>query len=239
MRIATKSQFIGAGYLPAMCVVLALLASCGGSADSDRTPPAASLGVSETADNGLSNLPPAQAIDDDGYVDNFDRQEIGPDWLSEDRPFRIEAGQLVTRATSNRGLWLRRTLPRDVRIEFKVRAEGTAADIKLEVFGDGKSATPTSGYIVIFGGWGNTLNVIARRDERLDRAIGPPRLVEKGRTYRMRIERRGNVIEAYADDALVARYEDKSPLEGAGHQFFAFNGWQSELWYDDLRITPL
>lgn len=234
------TKIVGTGRGLATCLLFALLTACGGSKpDGDATPPAVSAGLADNADSALSNLPAAQPMDDDGYVDNFDRAELGADWLTEGREFRIKDGKLVTRGTGNRGLWLRRTLPRDVRIEFTARAEGNAADIKLEVFGDGKSRSPTSGYIVIFGGWANTLNVIARRDERLDRVIGPPLAVKAGHTYRMRIERKGKVIEAYADDVLLARYEDAAPLEGEGHEFFAFNGWQSEIWYDDLRITPL
>ena len=205
-----------------------------------RAPPAVALGLSPNADAAASEVVAATPIGPEGFRDDFERLELGADWRTEGREFRIEGGRLVTRATGNRGLWLRRALPRDVRIEFTVRAEGTGADIKLEVFGDGAAADSTSGYIVIFGGWGNTLNVIARRNENgADRAVGPSRPIVKGKTYRLRIERRGRVIEAYADDQLLARLDDPMPLEGPGHQFFAFNGWQSELWYDDLVITPL
>ena len=71
------------------------------------------------------------------------------------------------------------------------------------------------------------------------RAIGPRRPVEPGRTYRMRIERRGSRITAWADDVELVSMDDPRPLEGAGHDHFAFNDWQAELWFDDLRITPL
>jgi len=33
--------------------------------------------------------------------------------------------------------------------------------------------------------------------------------------------------------------EDDEPLEGRGHDHFAFNNWQSDLWFDNLEITPL
>lgn len=186
------------------------------------------------------NLPAAEPIGASGYRDDFNRAELGADWFVTGGEYSLQSNQLFTRATGNHGLWLRRKLPRDVRIEFKVRAEGTGADIKLEVFGDGQSPSPKSGYIVIFGGWSNTLNVIARLNEiGADRAVGPSRPIIKGKTYRMRIERRGKVIEAFADDVLLARLDDPQPLEGPGHEFFAMSGWQSELWYDELVITPL
>ena len=32
---------------------------------------------------------------------------------------------------------------------------------------------------------------------------------------------------------------DPDPLYGAGHDHFAFNNWASDLWFDNLVITPL
>lgn len=226
-------------------VVLAL-AGCQPLSPEDQSrlrgeaPPAISSELSSTADARSGFEAPRNPIGIEGFRDEFDRVQLGENWREDGRPFSIVAGKLFTRETGNRGLWLRRALPRDVRIEFTVRAEGNAADIKVELFGDGGSFQPTSGYIVIFGGWSNSANVIARLNENdAGRAIGPPRSVKAGKTYRMRIERRGTVIEAFVDGVLLARLDDPTPLEGPGHQFFAFNGWQSELWYDDLVITPL
>jgi hypothetical protein len=33
--------------------------------------------------------------------------------------------------------------------------------------------------------------------------------------------------------------KDSDPLWGRGHDHFAFNNWNSELWFDNLKITPL
>jgi len=32
---------------------------------------------------------------------------------------------------------------------------------------------------------------------------------------------------------------DSEPLEGRGHDHFGFNNWQSDLWFDNLKVTPL
>jgi len=32
---------------------------------------------------------------------------------------------------------------------------------------------------------------------------------------------------------------DPNPLQGRGHDHFGFNNWQSDLWFDNLKITPL
>ena len=181
----------------------------------------------------------------DGLTDNFDRTELGPLWRSTGGSYQLVDGKLKIRGARNKPLWLRRTLPRNVRIEFDVRSESPEGDIKVEVYGDGVSKavdvsyTATS-YVVIFGGWSNSKNVLARLDEHgADRVVGPPRKVERGRTYRMKIEREGDTISAWVDGQLLAKMVDKDPLWGPGHDHFAFNNWQSELWFDNLKITPL
>ena len=94
--------------------------------------------------------------------------------------------------------------------------------------------------MIIFGGWHNTLNVIARMDEHgHDRAERRGTPVVAGQSYHMRIEREGSVVTSYVDDQQLVTLDDPSPLEGRGHDHFAFNDWQAELWIDNLRITPL
>lgn len=196
---------------------------------------------------GLSGCTPQgdPAVGPDGFTDDFEREELGDHWHNTGGRYRIRDGWLNVQGARNRPLWLRRRLPRDVRIEFDVRSESPQGDIKVEVFGDGSSRatsesyTATS-YVVIFGGWNNSLNIIARMDEHAeDRAIGPRRPVEPGRTYHMVIERRGNRLTATVDGEELVHMDDPDPLEGRGHDHFAFNDWEADLWFDNLRITPL
>jgi len=185
------------------------------------------------------------AIGPEGFTDDFERAELGDHWHNTGGRYRIRDGWLNVQGARNRPLWLRRRLPRDVRIEFDARSESPQGDIKVEVFGDGSSRATTesytaTSYVVIFGGWNNSLNIIARMDEHAeDRAVGPRRRVEPGRTYRMVIERRGNRIRATVDGEELATMDDPEPLEGRGHDHFAFNDWEADLWFDNLRITPL
>lgn len=185
------------------------------------------------------------AVGSSGFSDDFEREELGDLWNNTGANWRIEEGQLVIRGARNRPLWLRRTLPRNVRIEFDVRSESPDGDIKVEVFGDGESRATTesytaTSYVVIFGGWSNSLNVLARMNEHGDdRVVGPRRPVEPGRTYHMRIERTGNRIAAWVDDELLVEMTDEDPLEGRGHDHFAFNDWNAEVHFDNFRVTAL
>lgn len=185
------------------------------------------------------------AIGPAGFFDDFDRDELGDLWSNTGAAWRIVDGQLNIRGARNRPLWLRRALPRNARIEFDVRSEGPEGDIKSEFFGDGTSRATTdsytaTSYVVIFGGWGNSLDVLARMDEHAsDRVERPSRRVEQGRTYHLKVERTGSTITAWVDDQELVSMDDPHPLEGRGHDHFGFNNWQVELWFDNLRITPL
>lgn len=179
------------------------------------------------------------------FEDDFERAELGSNYRNTGGDYQIVDGKLRVRGAMNKPVWLKRTLPRNVRIEFDVRSESPEGDIKVEVFGDGVSKATSSSYtatsyVVIFGGWGNTKNVLARMNEHgSDRVVGPPRKVEKGHTYRMKIERNGDTITAWADGTKLAALSDRDPLWGPGHDHFGINNWQSELWFDNLVITPL
>jgi len=180
-----------------------------------------------------------------GFSDDFERVQLGQAYDKTGGNWRIENGQLRVHGAKNHPLWLLRTLPRNVRVDFDVRSESTDGDIKVELFGDGASHATSdryeaTSYIIIFGGWNNSKNVLARLDEHgEDRVVGPARKVEPGRTYHFRIERVGGTLSVWVDGDVLLEMVDDEPLWGRGHDHFGFNNWQSDLWFDNLKVTPL
>jgi len=179
-----------------------------------------------------------------GFTDDFERIQLGTAYKDTGGNWRIENGELHVKGAKNHPLWLLRALPRDVRVEFDVRSESAEGDIKVEIFGDGASHaeddsyTATS-YVIIFGGWSNSRNVLARMDEHGDdRVVGKPRKVKPGKTYRFRIERIGGTLTVWVDEDVLLEMDDSEPLGGRGHDHFGFNNWQSDLWFDNLKVTP-
>lgn len=66
-----------------------------------------------------------------------------------------------------------------------------------------------------------------------------PYPVEIGRTYHWHIERRGSLIRWFIDGQLFMQFDDPIPLKGKGHDRFGFSSWESQLYFDNLKITPL
>lgn len=183
------------------------------------------------------------------FSDDFERAEVGdgywqatPDQGYQAGTWTIENGRLKADKIHNAALWLKQPLPEKVRIEFTARAYSADGDVKAEVFGDGQ--THQSGYILIHGGWHNTINAIARQDEHgEDRkedsrcGVGPERrCVEPEVDYKWAIERTDHVVRWYLDGALFLTFDDQHPVRG---QHFGFNNWEAPVSFDDLRIYDL
>jgi hypothetical protein len=162
--------------------------------------------------------------------------------------YHVEHGALSARGAHNHPLWLRKKLPRDVRIELDAWSTDPRGDIKIEVFGDGHSYDAdggrytATGYEVIFGGWSNTRSMVARLDEHGNEMVQrtEPKVVANQR-YHWRIERRGNAVTWFIDDMTTPflRYDDPRPLEGEGHEYLGINNWETDTWFDNLVIAPL
>ena len=201
--------------------------------------------VSSVAWLPLGCDPPRRAPVGQRFEDRFDRAELGPEWRVTGSGWAIENGALRGQNVHNHPLWLRRKLPRDARIEFDAWSDSPAGDLKCEVYGDGESFahaasyTATS-YVVIFGGWHNRINAIARMDEHgADRQVRDTPKVELGRRYHFTIERRGRELRWLLDGAGVLDFNDPDPLAGPGHEHFAFNDWEALVHFDNLVVTPL
>jgi hypothetical protein len=98
------------------------------------------------------------------YQQDFsDPSVVERDFYSTGGHWRVVNGQLLSPGVKNNPLWLQARLPRDVAVEFDVRSESPEGDIKVEIFGDGTDHA--SGYVLIHGGWNNSMSIIARLDE--------------------------------------------------------------------------
>jgi hypothetical protein len=190
---------------------------------------------------------------------NPEMEPVGPDWMVTSptlRAWRIENGKLCGQNAKNHGIWLKRTLPINARVEYDAITSSEEGDLKSEVWGDGVSAatstsyTNATSYLAIFGGWKNTVHALARINEhgddrkeiKVDPTSDDPRQkpVVKGQQYHIKVERTdGRTVKFYVDDLEYLTFPDAAPLTGAGHDHFGFNEWQVKVCFDNVKITPL
>jgi hypothetical protein len=184
-------------------------------------------------------------------------QDPGSDWVATMLgAWRIEGGRLCGEHARNHGIWLKRALPVNARVEFDAVSQSPDGDIKAEYWGDGRSyATSLSysnatSYLTIFGGWHNKFHVLARINEhgndRQEITVDPnsddPREkpVVTGQSYHMKIERNdGKTLKWWVDGNEMLTYADSAALVGPGHDHFGFNDWDAKVCFDNVRVVPL
>lgn len=208
-----------------------------GAAASTSAPPAPSGSASTSA-------PPAAG-------------DPGPEWTaSSPGLWRIENGRLCGEHARNHGVWLKRTLPVNARIEFDAVSQAPDGDLKAEYWGDGRSFATTlsytnaTSYLTIFGGWHNKFHVLARLNEhgndRKEITVTPdsddPREkpVVSGQSYHFKVERAdGRTIRWWIDGIDMLTWNDPAPLVGSGHDHFGFNDWDVKVCFDNVKVVPL
>ncbi len=200
------------------------------------------------------------------WTETFERTgRPGSDYYVTGAGYALVDGHLSAHGAHNHPMWLRKKLPHDVRIELDCWSTENRGDIKIELFGDGKSYDPdggaymATGYEIVFGGWYNQKSIIARLDEHgKDMASRTDVKVVANQHYHWKIERRGTKISwgisspATPGEAALPHgsaesingtpfleYDDPHPLENANHEYLGFNNWETDTWFDNVVITPL
>jgi len=229
-----------------------------GAASSATAATSASAGASAAASasgasaaTSASTAPGSSATSPSGTPN-----ELGPDWMTTGPNWHIEGGRLCAEHAKNHGVWLKRVLPINARIEFDATSQSPDGDLKAEYWGDGRSFatslsyTNATSYLTIFGGWHNKFHVLARLNEhgndRQEITITPdsddPR--EKpamaGQSYHFKVERAdGKTVKWWVDGNEMLTWVDTAPLMGVGHDHFGFNDWDVKLCFDNVKVVPL
>ena len=74
------------------------------------------------------------------YLDNYDRAAIGADYNRTGNGYRLADGALNARGAHNHPLWLSKKLPSgDLQVDLDAWSTSPDGDIKIEIFGDGRS----------------------------------------------------------------------------------------------------
>ncbi len=57
-----------------------------------------------------------------------------------------------------------------------------------------------------------------------------------GQAYRMKLVLKDKVLRWFVDGKRFMEFYDSEPLQGQGHNRFAFNDWEANLYFDNLKI---
>ena len=161
-------------------------------------------------------------------------------WRTEHEGWTIVDGWVHSRRALNKGLWLHEPkLPANVRIEFDARSEpkakGFDGDLKCEAFAT--EPRHEAGYIFINGGWGNSIDALARLDEHQpDRLQAKAQKVKASQVYHWTLIRVGNSHFWFRDDHLMFELNDPQAVGGS---YFGFNNWEAMVYFDNVKIYRL
>jgi hypothetical protein len=227
------------------------------SAAPSFTPSPAAMKTPFEDDFERAGASPAVAAPSDSGEAGSGAGDPGPEWTAtQSNIWHIEKGQLCGEHARNHGIWLKRVLPVNARIEFDAVTMSEDGDLKAEYWGDGRSFATTlsytnaTSYLTIFGGWHNKFHVLARINEhgndRKEITVTPdsddPREkpVVVGQRYHFKVERAdGHTIKWWVDGNEMLSWNDPQPLAGAGHDHFGFNDWDVKVCFDNVKVVPL
>ena len=169
------------------------------------------------------------------YSDDFERDELGDDWKIIAGEWRVEDGKLVC-GNGHSEIVINKTFSGCQRMEFEAmtRAE-KPCDFSPVIHTRGRGTRrPDGGYLLQFGGAGNTLNRVLRADQQLDDRSAL-RFIEPGRLHKVVAELDGNVVRLTVDGDTIVEGHDDAPLVGPGQESAGLYMYR-ETFIDNLRI---
>lgn len=176
------------------------------------------------------------------FEDDFNRAEIGENYANLGGDWKIEDGKLKSKRAENKNLVLKSVnLPQNAVIELTMKSNSKDIDVKFNLWGDGKPHDHGDGYTFILGGWKNRVSIISKLDEHEKKRSEKRNAgLEKGKLYKVKIERKFSKIKWFVNGELFLEYFDEIPLEVTdGYSKLSFANWRSDVEFDDLKIYAL
>ena len=138
-------------------------------------------------------------------------------------------------------LALKSDLPIDVRIEFEARQENVYLNSVGCFMSAIRNATPKelalTGYKFELGGFDNSANILDRAGRQIARQQIAS--IERGKTYRIQVERVGNRLRVIVDDHELFNVVDPDPLSGSDRTIVGLFGWLADCIVSRVKISTL
>ncbi len=159
-------------------------------------------------------------------ADDFERAELGPDWLALRGRWTIEDGTVRCGETGYLARNVEVAAP--VRIEYDARS---TAPGDLTAFWGTRDAAWQGGYFIGFASNGNTASKLMRLGQQVMVTEGP--VAEPGRWYHVIAQVLPDRVQLIVDGEMALEYEENHPLDG--RRLPGIIVW-SEGEFDNVRI---
>ncbi len=166
------------------------------------------------------------------YEDEFDRAEIGDQWIVQGGNPKIVDGRLFF---DNGGtLMLDRSLVPDVKMTFEAEANPGAPPCDLSV-GLGCGRLGSYSYLLQFGGRNNSANAIYGGNAGVS-DLSPSLLIEHGKRYKLEAVKEGNRLAYYVNGTKIIENADvPDPVGGPGFDRVSLVTWHG-MYVDHVKV---
>ena len=219
--------------LSALCLAACVLGGAAPQPASRPGPAAASAPASGPASAPADGWKVAYSIDPN-------QAKIGSEWqIGEVAAVEIVKGSLVIKPKAadadNCHVMLKTpAFPRSVKVEFDATLEGdNISDIGVILNGDEKGYA--NGYLLQFGGMGNSLTWLRRAGVKVEETESDA-TITAGQKYHIVAQNVAGEVSLTIDGKEVVRHADPEPLEGDGHGMIGLFTWAGKLTISKLVV---
>lgn len=175
------------------------------------------------------------------YTGDFSGAKLPPEWLILDGDAKVEGGKLVVFAEAESQAQVVLKNPTLDAPSIRVELTGSISGEKIGDFSfmlnTSKSGIP-DGYMLQFGGGGNTENRIRRDDGTIiDGSTTKDPLPQPDKKYTIVAENDKGHIRLIVDGKTVLDFKDPKPLSGARNGQIGLYTWGSTLKIDKLVVS--
>jgi hypothetical protein len=167
------------------------------------------------------------------FEDDFEREELGPDWKSVHGVWRVHDGALCC-SKGHSEIKILKFFTGDVRVEYEARAaEWPVCSMSCVL--NGKDPEPlATGYYLGFGDNLNVRSYILRQGAMV--ANNQDALVGRDVLHKIVAERIGSRVSLYVDGEAVNSFEDLFPLKGEAQGRVCFYSTFSHVHFDNVKV---
>ncbi|MHC4779743.1 MAG: protein kinase domain-containing protein, partial [Planctomycetota bacterium] len=168
------------------------------------------------------------------FEDDFEREEVGPDWKTTRGTWQIHDGALCCSKKFESCIIHKADLSGDVRVEYEAWAEEWPVCSLSCVLNGTESWPVNTGYYLGFGDNFNVRSYI--KTPRGMMTNNPEARIERGKRHKITAQRLDSRITITVDDEVVNSFEDYFPMVGDENKHVGLYSFTSHVHFDNVKV---